>query len=814
MSGTTHELLAWQALDLLDEDERAAWEEACEATPALAQDAARLDAALAADAASLDADEVADGLRAVWERVAAERSAPATGAGPALEISVSCAFCHDRLTRADAVYCASCLAPHHAECFAEHGRCSALGCEETHAVRPARLLPAQPTPAELPAQVALDPRRKRALAGVVAGTLSLLVGIGVAAKQRQADRALLAERPRVAPRRLALTPAGTTAEPAPAEWPPSAPLAPGRAARSRTLTGQPFGVFGELETAAPRLPEGDLLAMGPEQARALLDGLDSLVLALPIRDDVLELLDLPGFVHQGGGLVILLGGQELPRALSALSPMTSTPGASGDPEELLLAQPGHPAVPALSAWARANGGRLPPLSGRTTPALLRPGAAELVRTADGLPVLAAWDLGLGRVVCFGGRAGSREWASALSSESVQRLWSDLCVYAGLHRDLTHHPDLARVRARVERVGGVGGEELWLDAGSSQGLRAGDELELRRPQGNLAPQLLAHARVEEVEAGRARARLVQEPGRRAVRAQDEALGPYLTRERVTLDHDGALAEALAAAQRQQPTGPLLEADPAVAQRHVRLSCRAAPLRLVIQELAALTRSEVVLSLAGGREQLRLIPERVAGPTCALRTQELLAILAAREGLRLAPRPFLPFGRLRSPTGESQELPLEGLSTRVALQRVAEALGADLVRGPELLHVVEAAVPGPHDLGYWSSEGALDAALDRSRQDGGLVLVVWLDDGPDSRALRSVLETPALADPLERASARLLLRPGTKELLARFRGSNEGKIELPVLQLISREQGLARPVFYWRGVPADPLELSAALRACFR
>lgn len=51
-------------------------------------------------------------------------------------IALSCSFCHDSLLRAEAAYCASCLAPHHGDCFRAHGRCSALGCEETLTVKP------------------------------------------------------------------------------------------------------------------------------------------------------------------------------------------------------------------------------------------------------------------------------------------------------------------------------------------------------------------------------------------------------------------------------------------------------------------------------------------------------------------------------------------------------------------------------------------------------------------------------------------------------------------------------------------------------
>lgn len=78
---------------------------------------------------------------------AARKKPPVGAAEPAVDparveavgrqISLACSYCHDRARREDVVFCASCLAPHHEECFASHGRCSLPGCEETRTVRPA-----------------------------------------------------------------------------------------------------------------------------------------------------------------------------------------------------------------------------------------------------------------------------------------------------------------------------------------------------------------------------------------------------------------------------------------------------------------------------------------------------------------------------------------------------------------------------------------------------------------------------------------------------------------------------------------------------
>lgn len=87
----------------------------------------------------------------LWEKVAGRLDAPAPAGetapaeAPARELSIAlvCCFCKGAIERADATYCASCLAPHHGDCFRAHGRCSAFGCEETRTVRP-RLEPAEP----------------------------------------------------------------------------------------------------------------------------------------------------------------------------------------------------------------------------------------------------------------------------------------------------------------------------------------------------------------------------------------------------------------------------------------------------------------------------------------------------------------------------------------------------------------------------------------------------------------------------------------------------------------------------------------------
>lgn len=152
-------------------------------------------AAFAAAVATLDEPApVPGGFDAVLARLAAgedpakadeaaKTSLPGDeGALPApivkLAIALGCTYCHDALLRAEATYCASCLAPHHVECHQAHGRCAAPGCEETRFVRPLDGAPAAP-------------RRRgwgTALAGGSAAAAALLAGIAALVPARVVPR--------------------------------------------------------------------------------------------------------------------------------------------------------------------------------------------------------------------------------------------------------------------------------------------------------------------------------------------------------------------------------------------------------------------------------------------------------------------------------------------------------------------------------------------------------------------------------------------------------------------------------------------------
>ncbi|MCA8926054.1 MAG: hypothetical protein KDD82_29880 [Planctomycetes bacterium] len=71
-----------------------------------------------------------------WERVQAELGRHARDLG--IRVGVRCTYCHAGLPQQDASFCAACLAPHHPECFEEHGACAAPACGGTQLVYPQR----------------------------------------------------------------------------------------------------------------------------------------------------------------------------------------------------------------------------------------------------------------------------------------------------------------------------------------------------------------------------------------------------------------------------------------------------------------------------------------------------------------------------------------------------------------------------------------------------------------------------------------------------------------------------------------------------
>ena len=157
------DLLALAAAELLEPEELERVEQALAAQPDLA--AAVEDAWEALNERDDPPALPTDGWARLSEALDARDAAPTPEAppeAPRIVIALACVYCHDGLERRSARYCASCLAPHHGECFAAHGHCAAPGCSEVQTVR------AEVTPVARP-----RPPRWRGLGLVGAGLLVL-----------------------------------------------------------------------------------------------------------------------------------------------------------------------------------------------------------------------------------------------------------------------------------------------------------------------------------------------------------------------------------------------------------------------------------------------------------------------------------------------------------------------------------------------------------------------------------------------------------------------------------------------------------------
>ena len=151
-------LLELEPLDLLAPDERAALDAHCAACAACATERQALRSAHGALRSEVEppsaevrervldaalAREVGTTVQEVGVGAATTKKAileAATVDAARVEavgrrIALGCSYCHARAARDEVVFCAACLAPHHAECFRTHGRCSLPGCEETLTVR-------------------------------------------------------------------------------------------------------------------------------------------------------------------------------------------------------------------------------------------------------------------------------------------------------------------------------------------------------------------------------------------------------------------------------------------------------------------------------------------------------------------------------------------------------------------------------------------------------------------------------------------------------------------------------------------------------
>jgi hypothetical protein len=183
-------LLPFRSFDCLDADEAQAIEQHLQGCTACAAEARTRSEIMTVMKKPLpDADRKLP--ERIWENVSVAIAAGAPEAkvlSPELPIALVCSFCHDVLPRFQSCYCASCLAPHHEECFRAHGRCSAFGCEETRTVRPKLEV-------ELPKE---PPRRRRKLRAVRYLFPLVVAGGAVAALSGRVDLASLGHRSELA----------------------------------------------------------------------------------------------------------------------------------------------------------------------------------------------------------------------------------------------------------------------------------------------------------------------------------------------------------------------------------------------------------------------------------------------------------------------------------------------------------------------------------------------------------------------------------------------------------------------------------------
>lgn len=157
-------LLPAALLDLLDEEEATTYAEHLESCPSCAERAARLE------------EIVSPSPRPLKKPAALQKPLAAGGpdaGSPRLEmpidVAVACCYCHERFGPHGGAYCAVCLAPHHPDCFGEHGGCATPGCVGTRLV-----LPQEASPPSRSRRPRLGP-----MLGLAVGTL--LAGGGAAA---------------------------------------------------------------------------------------------------------------------------------------------------------------------------------------------------------------------------------------------------------------------------------------------------------------------------------------------------------------------------------------------------------------------------------------------------------------------------------------------------------------------------------------------------------------------------------------------------------------------------------------------------------
>lgn len=169
-------LLPLLPVDALEPDERADLDAHLAGCAACAAESRKVSAAVSAVASLGPARRAPP--PAVWDRLVRELDVPAPDelaavrAVSGIRVALDCAYCKGTIARSEAAFCASCLAPHHEECFRAHRRCSTYGCDETRLVRPKE---ASGEPATQAPRVAEPGRFRRFGSPLLVATLGGLV---------------------------------------------------------------------------------------------------------------------------------------------------------------------------------------------------------------------------------------------------------------------------------------------------------------------------------------------------------------------------------------------------------------------------------------------------------------------------------------------------------------------------------------------------------------------------------------------------------------------------------------------------------------
>ena len=158
-------LLVARPLGVLAEEDRLSLEQHLQACGACAARVSRVEEALV-EIVPEKLEAPADSWQRIKEGIARlERGEPV--------VTLTCTYCHDALARTSAVvYCATCLAPCHEDCWKEHGGCAVMGCRGERVLRPESLVP--PRRARHPATKAWS-RESKIGVGLVAAAAVLTV---------------------------------------------------------------------------------------------------------------------------------------------------------------------------------------------------------------------------------------------------------------------------------------------------------------------------------------------------------------------------------------------------------------------------------------------------------------------------------------------------------------------------------------------------------------------------------------------------------------------------------------------------------------